>query len=105
MLTINSRIDKLAAARADFTSRGMLQGTCLGEALRLWDQLLDQDTSSDDAVDEFSGPDGNGEPGSDLDIEDSGDNDDGSPGPVDGPSVLSEVLLAHKKGSSTTLLP
>ena len=86
-------------------SRGMLQGTCLGEALRLRDQLLDQDTSSDDAVDEFSGPDGNGEPSSDLDIEDSGDDNDGSPGPVDGPSVLSEVLLAHKKGSSTTLLP
>ena len=29
MLLTNQRIDKLAAARADFTKRGMLQGTCL----------------------------------------------------------------------------
>jgi len=33
MLTINSRNDKLAAARVDFRSRGMLEGTCLSEAL------------------------------------------------------------------------
>ena len=104
MLTINTRIDKLEAARADFASRGMLQGTCLGEALQLRDQLLNQDASSDDDVDEFSGPDGNGEDGSDLDIEQSGDDDSGSPGPVDGPSVLSEVFLAHKKGLNTILL-
>lgn len=64
MLTINTRVDKLTAAQADFTSRGMLQGTCLGEALRLRDlDLDDHDTSSDDDVDQFSGPDGNGERG------------------------------------------
>ena len=33
MLTINSRNDKLAAARVDFSSRGMLNGSCLSEAL------------------------------------------------------------------------
>ena len=46
MLVINTRNDKLAAARVDFSSRGMLQGTCLGEALRLWRHDLGSDTVS-----------------------------------------------------------
>lgn len=33
MLLTNQRLDKLAASRADFTARGMLNGTCLGHAL------------------------------------------------------------------------
>ncbi|KAG1759770.1 hypothetical protein EDD22DRAFT_955544 [Suillus occidentalis] len=33
MLVTNQRLDKLAAARVDFTSRGMLNGTCLSAAL------------------------------------------------------------------------
>lgn len=94
MLTINTRNDKLAAARVDFSSRGMLQGTCLGEALRL--RHLDSDISGVD--DEHSGPDGNGEGGNDLDIDQGNTDDDGSPGPIDGPSVLCEVVLAQKRG-------
>lgn len=100
MLTINTRNDKLAAARADFSSRGMLQGTCLGETLKLLcrdSEMNDNDDDNDDCNDEFAGPDGNGESGDDLDIDREND-DDGSPGPVDGPSVLSEVVLALKKG-------
>lgn len=101
MLTINTRGDKLAAARADFSSRGMLQGTCLGEALQLLRSDLDTGASEDDEdePDEFSGPDGNGEHGADLDLDHGGDDDNGSPGPVDGPSVFSEVTLAQKKGN------
>ena len=34
MLTTNSRLDKLAAARVDFTSHGMLEGTVLKDILR-----------------------------------------------------------------------
>lgn len=34
MLLTNQRLDKLAAARADFQSRGMLSGTCMSDALR-----------------------------------------------------------------------
>ena len=34
MLTTNSRLDKLAAARVDFASRGMLEGTVLEGVLR-----------------------------------------------------------------------
>jgi len=36
MLLTNQRLDKLAAARVDFTNRGMLKGTCLSSVL---DQL------------------------------------------------------------------
>lgn len=96
MLTINTRNDKLAAARADFSSRGMLQGTCLGEALKL--SYHNPDNRNNNHNDEFSGPDGNGESGNDLDVGDSDNEDDGSPGPVDGLSILSEVVLAQKKG-------
>ena len=103
MLTINTRNDKLAAARVDFSSRGMLQGTCLGEALRSWHHGPDSDASDDNDDDdtnanEHSGPDGNGEDGDDLDIDHDSDEDDGSPGPVDGPPILSEVVLAQKRG-------
>lgn len=34
MLLTNQRLDKLAAAHADFTDRGMLESTCLSEALK-----------------------------------------------------------------------
>src|ERR1700676_2811617 len=33
MLLTNQRLDKLAAARVDFTERGMLKGTCLSSVL------------------------------------------------------------------------
>ena len=76
----------------------MLQGTCLGEALKL------SSCNPDNHIGKFGGPDGNGESGTDLDVDDNdndnGDKDNGSPGPVDGPSILSEVVLAQKKGSS-----
>jgi len=60
MLTINTRNNKLAAARVDFTSRGMLEGTCLGEALQLWCRELGVDGDNDNNK-EFGGPDGNGD--------------------------------------------
>jgi hypothetical protein len=34
MLLTNQRLDKLAAASVDFMDRGMLEGTCLSEALK-----------------------------------------------------------------------
>jgi hypothetical protein len=37
MLLTNQRLDKLAAARVDFTDRGMLQGTCISAA---WDEIV-----------------------------------------------------------------
>ena len=58
------------------------------------------ENDNDNDIDEHSGPDGNGEDGNDLNInqDDNKDNNDGAPGPVDGPSTLSEVFLAHKRG-------
>jgi hypothetical protein len=104
MLVVNTRNDKLAAARADFSSRGMLHGTCLGEAIRLWKKEAGiEDFSDPGDEDGFGGPDGNGESGRDLDLDYGSDEDDGSPGPVDGPPIFSEVVLAHKKGISNLL--
>jgi hypothetical protein len=114
MLTINMRNDKMAAARADFSSRGMLQGTCLGEALKLLhhdsdnDLNINRDNNGEDNNDHDSGGDNDGDDNDDHDGNcngdndrdgDSDDNDEDAPGPVDGPSILSEVILALKKGS------
>ena len=41
MLLTNQRLDKLAAARADFDDRGMLQGTCLST---VWEGILRKHT-------------------------------------------------------------
>jgi len=112
MLTINTRNDKLAAAQVDFSSRGMLEGTCLGETLQTLIRELGSNVTSDNNNNNNNnnneqngpdgngegGPDGNGEGGADLDIGHNGDEDNGSPGPVDGPPILSEVILAHKRG-------
>ena len=40
MLLTNQRLDKLAASRVNFTSRGMLQGTCLSSILKELRMLL-----------------------------------------------------------------
>ncbi|KAF9787417.1 hypothetical protein BJ322DRAFT_1187539, partial [Thelephora terrestris] len=87
MLTINSRNDKLAAAHTDFSTRGMLNGTCLGEALKQLRSSLEDDTSVEDD-DDLDGDDGQ-----DLDA----DEDEEPTGPVDGPATSSDVSLAHKR--------
>jgi len=52
MLTINTRNDKLAAARIDFLARGMLDGTCLGKVLHaLSGDQDDTDDANDDTDD------------------------------------------------------
>ena len=86
MLIINTRNDKLAAARIDFTSCGMLDGTCLSETL---DRLQDTSEHTNNSDTECSSEDGQ-----DLDS----DEDENRTGPVDGPPALSEVTLAQKRG-------
>jgi len=76
----------------------------LGEAFRSWSNNLDSNVSGDDddsdeANDKHSGPDGNGEGGSDLDVNHDDNEDNGAPGPVDGPPILSEVVLAQRRGT------
>ena len=52
MLKINERLDKVAAACADFTTRGMLADTCLIQALNdVDDNLMDEDTGNSDNSD------------------------------------------------------
>ena len=94
MLTINTRNDKLAAARIDFSSRGMLNGTCLSEALeKLQDASDDDSDSEDDSI--YGSNDGQ-----DLDAD---EDEDLRTGPVDGPPSLSNVTLAQKRGQSCFL--
>ena len=88
MLTINTRNDKLAAARIDFSSRGMLRGTCLSDAL----EKLHDAPEPDDRNDGDSDPDSEG--GQDLDADEDGD----ATGPVDGPPSSGDVTLARKQG-------
>jgi len=97
MLTINTRNDKLTATRIDFSSRGMLNGTCLGEALKnLRNSLEDIDSSSSDMED---GSDSGGEDGEDLNA----DEDEDGTGLADGSPTLSEVALASTRGESYLL--
>jgi hypothetical protein len=94
MLTINTRNDKLAAARVNFSTRGMLNGSCLSEALQeLHDSLEGSTSGSDDAESVLVGNNnGDDDYGRDLDA----DNDEEEAGPIDGPSTMSVVSLAHK---------
>ena len=100
MLIVNTRNDKLAAMWVDFASRGMLRGTCLGEAIRLWHQTLGVE-----ANDPLGDEDGSNGPNSareddryDRDLDDQGNNSDIPPGPVDRPLIFSEVTLALRRG-------
>ena len=57
MLKTNKRLDKLAAARADFTARGMLMDSCLIHAIRSAvdynsEDTMDEDTSDSDETDD-----------------------------------------------------
>jgi len=55
MLKINERLDKLAAARADFTARGMLAESCLVQAIRdtfSGEDVMDEDTDDSDESDD-----------------------------------------------------
>ena len=56
MLKVNERLDKLAAARADFTARGMLADSCLVNAIRNameddCEDPMDEDASASDETD------------------------------------------------------
>ena len=90
MLTINTRNDKLAAARNDFSSRGMLSGTCLSEALKsLQDSPGDINDGNSDVGNHS---DCDGDDSQDLDV-----NEDRSDSVADLPG-MSEVTLARKPG-------
>ena len=56
------------------------------------------DLDNEDDNNGLSGPDGNGESGHDLDLNNNNKKDDGLPSPVDAPPIFSEVVVTHRKG-------
>lgn len=88
MLITNERLDKLAAARVHFASRGMLDGPCIPLA-NLLSIPSSADAAGDAAVDEESGKDEDGLPTI---------GDERDSGPVDG-YVEAEVVLAKRAGT------
>lgn len=81
ILQINQRLDKLAAARADFESRGMLSGNIvLGALAQRGEELDDDDAEPHSRQDAFGDADAD-----------------------DGPRVMSSVELAVKPGSFSCL--
>ena len=77
MLKVNERLDKLAAARADFTARGMMADSCLVHAIMECNATGKEDPMDEDASDS-----------SETDSDISGEiypftmNDTGTPGPT-----------------------
>ena len=103
ILTINTRNDKLAAARINFSFHGMLNGTCLSEALRTTGYSSDQHDG--DASDNQTSVSPSGrEPGVNSDDNNregrgsDADEGEGQTGSTDEGFVLSEVILAQKRG-------
>ena len=92
MLTINTRNDKLAAARVDFLSRGMLSGTCLSEAIKKLEDTLEDIEDNNGSMEDDS--DYSSKDGQDLDA----DEDEDRTGLTDGLPTSSEVTLAQKRG-------
>jgi hypothetical protein len=98
MLLTNQRLDKLAASYVDFANRGMLEGTCLSDTLKLIGR-----SSFTFKVSTFV-PDNNGsleklrnEESIDAndDVLDDEANKDMDNNAVDGPAVLAHVELAR----------
>jgi alcohol dehydrogenase class IV len=78
ILEINQRLDKLSAARVDFTARGLLEDSIMTDTLRSTGQLDDED-GADDANDNIS-------------------DDEDDAGRADGPQASSHVEMARRNG-------
>lgn len=100
ILKVNERLDKLAAARADFTTRGMLRdpplvAAILGAGIDNDPSGHDKSTHQDD--DHGDGGDEDNEDG--IEDDDGGDGDDSDAGPVESGPLMNEVRLARDKGN------
>ena len=117
MIKTNERLDKLAAARVDFTERGMLEGSCLWHEFNRLTMLasgdsIENSSSNNDSDDDDSDTDTDSD---DSDTDSNDDNSDGHSqnysnhsageddggndcGPVDGPPIYNEVVLAKRRG-------
>ena len=84
ILKVNERLDKIAAARADFTARGMLADSCLVQAIK--DAFSDTGHGSDNSMDEDA---------SDSDETDSESSDDEIPIPNPNPAGAQDLNNTH----------
>lgn len=101
MLFTNQQLDKLAAAWNNFEAHGMLQGSLLTAIIQLFEQLAPVEQTVEDP-----GTEGHGAAvataGNDSDDDESGPNqNDKDAGAVEGPHVLSSVVLAHRAGTTS----
>ncbi|RPD70597.1 hypothetical protein L226DRAFT_547722 [Lentinus tigrinus ALCF2SS1-7] len=121
MLLTNQRLDKLSAARADFTARGMLSGTCLGAVLAALQAEAEERRSPATDDNQPSTQDNNGigdndyyqddpytDPPEPEEEEEDGDNNASAhedSGVVHGPRVSGFVVLPrkHQRGYPRTL--
>lgn len=96
MLLTNQRLDKLAASRADFTRRGMLDGTCLGDILLppTVDDLKERAAVQAQRHKQRDNPCKH--PHNDEGSDDSEPEDDDTP---EGTTVLGDVALAKRPGT------
>ncbi len=92
ILRTNCRTDKIAAAHVDFAARGMLQGTCLSEAVRSFVLTQGEDHNSDD--DELEGS---------LEDNEAGSEDEDEDDAIEGIHVLGDVSLAKQYRASLSL--
>jgi hypothetical protein len=100
MLLSNNCLSRLAAARVDFHSQGMLERSCLSTAQQERTIHLVEDSLEVESRERVNG---NNEESQNQhnDNEDDNDNNyiDLDCGPVDGPTLLNEVFLAQTKGT------
>jgi len=121
ILKVNERLDKLAAARADFTARGMLTNSSLTAAILSTLSSSDRSDDGNDGGDTDNnnngtnndgnngtndnsnngtsgdGNDSNDDHGNDSDGDNDIDNDDDT-GPVESEPLMNEVRLACERG-------
>lgn len=87
MLTTLQRLNKLSAARADFTERGMLNGTAYAQA---HEELYGAHSDGEEMY-------GLGD--EDESDDDESDDDDDEISPVDDPDAITSVELARTRGT------
>jgi hypothetical protein len=125
MLRTNERLDKIAAARVDFTARGMLADSCLVQVIRdilgssedsmdedSSDSETDSDSYEEDGLDGENPPSNSNNTDHDTDgsrdsdnndndndhSDDHHDNDDDDHGPVESGPLMNEVRFVGRKG-------
>ena len=96
MLLTNQRLDKIAASSVDFSKRGMLEGTCLSDVLKVIGRFFTLELSFEIVIVVFLEKLQNEESTNDDDVLDDVANKDIDNNAVEGPTVLAHVELARR---------